>query len=104
MSYAVSRRTNEIGIRIALGAGRGEILKLVSRQGLRLVIAGILAGLAAAAALTRAMSKLLIGVSPTDPMTYTVVAIVLSGVTLLACWIPARRALRVDPMVALRDE
>jgi len=104
VSYAVTQRTNEIGIRMALGASRSDILKLISRQGLRLVVLGILTGLAAAAALTRAMSKLLIGVSATDPMTYAIVAGLLSAVTLCACWIPARRALRVDPMVALHYE
>ena len=104
VSYSVSQRTNEIGIRMALGAGRGEILKLVSKQGLTLVGIGVAVGLVLAWALTRAMTKLLIGVSPTDPLTYAVVAILLAGVTLLACWIPARRAMSVDPIVALRHE
>jgi ABC-type antimicrobial peptide transport system permease subunit len=103
-SYAVSLRTQEIGIRMALGAEARDILKLVSRQGLRLVIVGLSVGLLAAWALTRGMAKLLIGVSATDPLTYAMVALLLCVVTMLACWIPARRALRVDPMVALRYE
>jgi ABC-type antimicrobial peptide transport system permease subunit len=104
VSYAVSLRTQEIGIRMALGAEARDILKLVSRQGLRLVIVGLSVGLLAAWALTRGMAKLLIGVSATDPLTYAMVALLLCAVTLFACWIPARRALRVDPMVALRYE
>jgi predicted permease len=104
VSYAVSLRTQEIGIRMALGAEARDILKLVSRQGLRLVIVGLSIGLFAAWALTRGMAKLLIGVSATDPLTYAMVALLLCSVTMLACWIPARRALRVDPMVALRYE
>ena len=104
VSYAVSQRTNEIGIRMALGASRSDILKLISRQGLRLVVLGILTGLAAAAALTRAMSKLLIGVSATDPLTLTVVALVFTMVAFAACYIPARRTTRVDPMIVLRYE
>src|SRR5579872_1755814 len=89
-SYAANQRTREIGIRMALGAGRSDILRLISRQGLRLVIVGIAVGVTAAGALTRAMVKLLIGTSPTDPLTYAAVAILLAGVTLLACWIPGR--------------
>src|SRR5579872_1841218 len=104
VSYAANQRTREIGIRMALGAGRSDILRLISRQGLRPVIVGIVVGVTAAGALTRAMVKLLIGTSPTDPLTYAAVAILLAGVTLLACWIPGRRALRVDPLVALRHE
>ncbi len=104
VSFAVSARTQEIGIRMALGAEARDILKLVARQGLRLVIAGLAVGLIAAWALTRAMASLLVGISATDPLTYMTVAILLSAVALAACWIPARRALRVDPMVALRYE
>ncbi len=104
VSFAVSARTQEIGIRMALGAEARDILKLVARQGLLLVVAGLAVGLMAAWALTRAMASLLIGVSATDPLTYLTVAILLSVVALAACWIPARRALRVDPMVALRYE
>jgi len=104
VSFSVTRRTQEIGIRIALGAERGDIIKLVSRHGLRLVVAGVGAGAVVALVLTRAMGKLLMGVSAADPATYAVVATLLSAVALLACYIPARRATRVDPMVALRCE
>lgn len=104
VSFSVSRRTQEIGIRIAVGAQKRDILKLVSWQGLRLVIAGIAAGLALALALSHAMRKLLMGVSAADPATYLAVALMLVAVTLLACWLPARRAAKVDPMVALRYE
>jgi predicted permease len=104
VSFSVSRRTHEIGIRMALGAERLDILRLTLREGLGLVILGVIAGLAVAWALTRAMSKLLIGVSPSDPATYLIVALLLSAVALLACYIPARRATKVDPMVALRYE
>lgn len=104
VSFSVTRRTQEIGIRIALGAERDDIIKLVSRQGLRLVTAGVLVGVVVALVLTRAMGKLLMGVSAADPATYAVVASLLSAVVLLACYIPARRATAVDPMVALRYE
>jgi len=104
VSFAVSGRTQEIGIRMALGAEARDILQLVAREGLGLVMAGLLIGLLAALALTRAMARLLIGISATDPVTYAMVAVLLSAVALAACWIPARRALRVDPMVALRYE
>jgi putative ABC transport system permease protein len=104
VAFSVTRRTQEIGIRIALGAERGDIIKLVSRQGLRLVIVGVAAGVVVALILTRAMGKLLMGVSVADPATYLAVAVLLSAVVLLACYIPARRATAVDPMVALRCE
>jgi len=104
VSFSVTSRTQEIGIRMALGAERADILRLVSRQGLRLVIAGIAAGMVVALVMTRAMGRLLMGVSASDPATYAAVAIALSAVALLACWIPARRAATVDPMVALRYE
>jgi predicted permease len=104
VSFAVSGRTQEIGIRMALGAENRDILKLVARQGLRLVIVGLAVGLLTAWALTRTMASLLIGISATDPLTYAMVSMLLSAVALAACWIPARRALRVDPMVALRYE
>jgi ABC-type antimicrobial peptide transport system permease subunit len=104
VSYAAAQRTHEIGIRMALGAGRRDILKLVLGQGVRFIGIGIVLGLAAAWALTRAMGKLLIGVSSTDPITYVVAVAILAGVALLACYIPARRAAMVEPLVALRYE
>jgi macrolide transport system ATP-binding/permease protein len=104
MTYSVSRRTREIGIRIALGAQGRDVLKLVIRQGLILVIAGMAVGLAGSLALTRILSSLLYGISASDPLTFVGVGALLSLVALLACWIPARRATRVDPMIALRHE
>jgi len=104
VSYAATQRTQELGVRMALGASPRQILGLLLRQGARLVAAGLLFGLAGAWALTRVMSNMLVGVSPGDPLTYLSVAALLSSITLLACWVPARRAMRVDPMVALRYE
>jgi len=104
VSFAASQRTREIGIRVALGANPRDILNLVLRQGLLLVIAGVLVGAVAAWALARTMGHLLVGISASDPLTYASVAILLAVVGLAACWIPARRAMRVDPMVALRHE
>jgi len=104
MSYAVTRRTHELGIRAALGASRGETMGLVMRQGMRLAAIGIAGGLVAALALTRLMAGLLYGVRPADPATLAGVALLLGGIALLACYIPARRAIAVDPVVALRCE
>ena len=104
ISYIVNERTHEIGIRLALGAQRADILKMVLRQGLSLAIAGAAVGLLGALIVARLMAGLLYGVRPTDPLTFGGVAILLISVALLACYIPARRAMRVDPMVALRYE
>jgi putative ABC transport system permease protein len=104
VSFAASQRTREMGIRMALGASSRDILRLVWLQGARLVITGIVIGTAAAWALTRAMTHLLADVSASDPITYLTVAIILAAVAFLACYIPARRAVSVDPMIALRYE
>jgi len=104
MSYSVSQRSREIGIRIAMGAQPRNVLAIVISQGLRLVGMGIVTGIVAAAALTRLMSNLLFGVSPTDPLTFFGVALLLTFVAFAACYLPARRAMRVDPIVALKYE
>jgi macrolide transport system ATP-binding/permease protein len=104
VSYAAAQRTHEIGIRMALGANQREILAMILRQGLGVVGIGLAIGLLAAFAGARAASQLFVGIRPTDPLTYIVVIAILAGVALLACWIPARRATRVDPLVALRYE
>jgi len=104
MSYSVSQRTHEIGVRMSLGASRNGVLLLVVRQGMMLALGGSIAGIAGALLLSRLMSKLLYGVQPTDPITFAGVAAVLGLVAVLACYIPARRAMRVDPIVALRYE
>jgi predicted permease len=106
VSYLIGRRTQEIGIRMALGAQRKDVLALVLGEGLKMALAGVAIGLAAAVGLTRLLAKfsMLFGVSATDPLTFAGVALLLTLVALLACWIPARRAMRVDPLVALRYE
>jgi putative ABC transport system permease protein len=104
ISYSASQRTREIGIRMALGAQQRSVLRLILGQGTKLALLGLGVGTLAALLLTRWMASLLYGVSATDPLTFGATAIVLFGVAVTACYIPARRAMRVDPMVALRHE
>jgi putative ABC transport system permease protein len=104
ISYSVERRTNEIGIRMALGAERSTVFRLVLGEGMRLALIGAVVGIVAALALTRLLQGMLYGVSAHDPLTYAAVAAVLASVAAVACWLPAWRATRVDPIVALRYE
>jgi putative ABC transport system permease protein len=104
ISYSVAQRTHEIGIRMALGADGGGVLRMILAQGVKIAGAGVVIGLGASFGLTRLMTKLLFSVSAADPLTFAAVAIVLVLVAMLACYIPARRALRVDPIIALRYE
>jgi ABC-type antimicrobial peptide transport system permease subunit len=104
ISFGVSQRTREIGVRVALGAQRTDVIGVVVRQGMTLAAIGILAGLAGAFGVTRVVSSMLIGVSPTDPVSFAGVALFLGAVAFLASFIPARRATHVDPIVALRND
>ena len=104
ISYLTGQRTHEIGIRVALGASRADVLRLVIGQGMRITLIGVVCGIAVALGLTRLMIRLIYGVGVYDPITFAGVAILLTGVAMLACYLPARRAMRVDPMIALRYE
>jgi len=104
ISYLAGQRTHEIGIRMALGASTRDVLRIVLGEGMRIALVGVGVGIAAALGLTRLLTKIIYGVSASDPLTFTGVAILLTSVALLACYIPARRAMRVDPMIVLRYE
>ena len=104
MSYSTTQRTRDFGIRLALGASRSHVLRLVLSEGLLLSVAGVAIGVAGALAGTQVLGSQLYGIEPTDPKTYGVLAVLLIAVSLLACWLPARRATRVDPAVALRHD
>jgi len=104
MSFAVAQRTHEVGVRMALGASGSEVLRLIVGQGLRLTLVALLLGLTAAAGATRLMASQLFGVTPSDPVTFATVPVVLCAVAALACYLPARRASRLDPLTALRRE
>jgi putative ABC transport system permease protein len=104
MAYAVTQRRREIGVRMALGADRRDVLRLVLARALRIVVAGLIVGLAGAVGVTRVLQTFLFGVTPTDPIAFTVVTLLLMAVGLIAAWLPARRATRIDPCAALRAE
>ncbi|MBV9622501.1 MAG: FtsX-like permease family protein [Acidobacteria bacterium] len=104
MAHSVSRRTREIGVRVALGANSRDVLTMVLGQGFRTILVGVFIGVAGSLALTRVIQSFLFGVSATDPLTFCAVVVFLAAVALLACYIPARRATKVDPMLALRYE
>jgi putative ABC transport system permease protein len=104
MAYAVTQRRRELGVRMALGADRGDVLRLILTRALRIVVAGVIAGLVGAAGVTRVLQTFLFGVTPTDPMAFTIVTLLLMAVGLMAAWLPARRAARIDPWAALRAE
>jgi len=104
MAYAVSRRTREIGVRVALGAASSDVLRMILGQGARTIGVGVVVGVAISLALTRTVQSLLFGVTATDPMTFGAVTLLLVGAALAACYIPARRATKVDPMIALRAD
>ena len=102
ISYLVARRTQEIGIRMALGADRADVVRMVLRDGMRLALLGVAIGIVAALGLTRLMAKMLYGVSPTDPLTFLAISVLLLLIAMAACYIPARRAMCVEPVIALR--
>jgi ABC-type antimicrobial peptide transport system permease subunit len=104
MDYAVTQRRREIGVRMALGAERRDVLRLVLTRAFRIVVVGLILGLAGAAIVTRVLQTFLFGVTPTDPIAFTIVTLLLMAVGLMAAWLPARRATRIDPCIALRVE
>jgi len=104
MAYSFSQRTQEVGVRIALGAQHADILRMALGEGMRVVVIGLASGLVGAAMMTRFFRSMLFNVAPTDPVTFFSVSAILASVALFACYIPARRATRVDPLIALREE